>query len=109
LRAQGRYSEAEPLVRRSLAIVERAFGPDSPGVSNNLQSLATLYARQGKPEAEAMFVRLLENQERTLGPDHPNVAATLEEYAELLRNLNRSVDADALEARARAIRAKQAK
>ena len=109
LRAQGKYAEAEPLVQRSLAIVERAFGRDSPGVSNNLQSLATLYARQGKPEAESMFVRLLENQERALGPNHSKVAATLEEYARLLRNMNRSAEADTLEARAKSIRAKQAK
>ena len=66
--AQGRYTEAEPLYRRSLAIKEKA-----------------------------------------LGPEHPNVAQGLENYAALLRETGRTAEADKMEARAKAIRAKRAK
>ena len=40
--AQGRYAEAEPLYKRSLAIVENALGPDHPHVAASLSSLARL-------------------------------------------------------------------
>ena len=43
---------------------------------------------------------------RSLGPEHPNVAASLERYAELLRKTERNAEADRLEKRAKAIRAK---
>jgi Tetratricopeptide repeat len=37
-RRQGRYDEAEPLYRRSLALIEKALGPERPdvGTLNNL-------------------------------------------------------------------------
>jgi CHAT domain-containing protein/tetratricopeptide (TPR) repeat protein len=44
--AQGRYSEAEPLYKRSLAIREEALGPDHPHVSTSLGNLAHLYQLQ---------------------------------------------------------------
>ena len=36
---QGRYADAEPLYRRSLAIRERAFGPDHPKLAQWMDSL----------------------------------------------------------------------
>ena len=39
--ARGRYAEAEPLHKRSLAIRERALGPDHPGVAIGLSMLVT--------------------------------------------------------------------
>ncbi len=44
--------------------------------------------------------------EKTLGPEHPNVAAGLENYAALLRKTARADEADRMETRAKAIRAK---
>ncbi len=46
--------------------------------------------------------------EKVLGPEHPNVATVLENYAALLHKLNRHAEADKMEARAQAIRAKHA-
>ena len=43
-----------------------------------------------------------------LGPEHPNVATTLGNYAALLRKMNRGAEAEKMEARAQAIRAKHA-
>ncbi len=40
---QGRYAEAEPLYKRSLAIREKALGPDHPDVATALNNLAELY------------------------------------------------------------------
>jgi hypothetical protein len=41
-RVQGRYGEAEPLYRRSLAVTEKALGPDHPDVGASLNNLAWL-------------------------------------------------------------------
>ena len=40
---QGRYAEAEPLYLRSLAILEKALGPDHPSVALSLNNLALLH------------------------------------------------------------------
>jgi len=44
---QGRDG-AEPLLKRSLAIKEKAFGPNHQGVAISLNSLAALYINQGR-------------------------------------------------------------
>ena len=41
-RGQGRYSDAEPLYKRSLAIFEKALGRDHPNVGTSLNNLAAL-------------------------------------------------------------------
>ena len=40
---QGRYADAEPLYKRSLAISRKALGPDHPDVATSLNNLAELY------------------------------------------------------------------
>jgi len=44
--------------------------------------------------------------EHALGPEHPHVAASLENYVALLRETARADEAERMEARAKAIRAK---
>jgi len=46
-RSQGRYAQAEPLYKRSLAMLEKVLGPDHPDVANSLNNLALLYDSQG--------------------------------------------------------------
>jgi hypothetical protein len=41
--SQGRYTEAEPIYNRSLAIREKAPGPDHPDVGQSLNNLAVVY------------------------------------------------------------------
>jgi hypothetical protein len=48
IQAQGRYSDAAPLYRRSLAIHEKALGPDHSDVTLSLDHLAGLDYRQGR-------------------------------------------------------------
>ncbi len=109
-RLEGRYGKAESLLKRGLAIREKALGPEHPDVAGSLNNLAALYDDQGKyAEAEPLVKRALAIAEKALGPDHPHVATALENYAALLRKTGRTTEAAKLEARAEAIRAKHAK
>src|SRR3989338_6000626 len=44
----GKYSQAEPLYRRSLEIREKVLGPEHPDVAASLNNLAGLYDAQGR-------------------------------------------------------------
>ncbi len=107
-RAQGKFAEAAPLYERSMAIREKAVGPEHSDLVGTLNGLADLYRAQGKfAEAEPLYRRSLAVWERVLGREHPHVATSLEKYALLLRSMNREAEAAAMEARAKAIRARQ--
>ncbi len=76
-------------------------------MANSLNNLARLYQAQGKyAEAEPLYQRALAIVEKALGPEHPHVATSLENYAALLRQTARADEAERMEARAKAIRAK---
>jgi CHAT domain-containing protein/tetratricopeptide (TPR) repeat protein len=75
---QGRYADAQPISHRSLAIREKALGPDHPDVALSLHNLAALYVAQGRyMDAEPLYRRSLGIREKALGPDHPDVAISL--------------------------------
>ncbi len=77
-------------------------------MATNLNNLALLYEAQGKyTEAEPLYKRSLAIWENALGPEHPDVATSLENYAALLRETARADEAERMEARAKAIHAKQ--
>jgi CHAT domain-containing protein len=82
-RSGSRYADAEPLYKRSLAIREKALGPDHLDVANSLNNLALLYQTQGGryADAEALYQRTLAIFEKALGPDHPDVATSLNNLA----------------------------
>ena len=102
--AQGRYAEAEPLHRRSLAIREKTLGPDHPDVGTSLNNLAELYRAQGRyAEAEPLFRRDLAIYEKALGPDHPDVGLALNNLAVLYENQGRYAEAEPLYRRSLAI------
>src|SRR5262249_57924352 len=74
-RVQGRYSEAEGLLRQALALAEAAFGADHLEVGRMLNNLGVLYKYMGRfDEAQTVYGRALAIIERTLGCDHPDVA-----------------------------------
>ncbi len=50
------------------------------------------------------FCRALDIRSRRLGPEHPKVADVLDKYAELLRDLDRTSEAEQLELRSETIR-----
>ena len=95
--AQGRYSDAEPLYKRSLSIREKALGPDHPDVGTTLNNLAGLYRAQGRySDAEPLYKRCITIVEKALGPDHPSVGTTLNNLAALYRAQGRYSDAEPL-------------
>jgi CHAT domain-containing protein/Tfp pilus assembly protein PilF len=102
-RELGRYAEAEPLLKRALAIDERVSGPDHPEVASDLSSLALLYHVQERyPEAESLYRRALDIRERALG-DHPDTALTLGNLASLMAEQGRLDEAEPLLRRALAV------
>ncbi|AFY60595.1 CHAT domain-containing tetratricopeptide repeat protein [Synechococcus sp. PCC 6312] len=81
---QGRYNEALPLYQRSLAIWEKALGPNHPNVATGLNNLGALYQAQGNyAQALPLYQRSLAIREKALGPDHPDVAYSLNNLAAL--------------------------
>ena len=105
--AQGKPAEAEPLLKRALAIHEKALGPDHPTVGTSLNNLADVYRAQGKyAEAELLYKRALAVQEKALGPEHPNVATLLESMAMIYVETGRQDEGKRLWKRAKAIRSK---
>ena len=65
-RIQGRYADAEPLFKRSLAINEKALGPEHPNVATSLNNLAALYESQGRyTDAEPVYQRASNTRENT--------------------------------------------
>jgi len=85
---QGKYGEAEPLYRRSLAIMEAKLGAEHPSVATGLNNLAGLLITQNKfVEAESMLRRAFEIRELKLGKEHPDTIST-KEALDLLHLLN---------------------
>jgi len=71
--ANAEYKEAEPLMKRALAIDEASFGKDHPKVARDLNNLAQLYQDTNRlSEAEPLMKRALAIFEKSFGPDHPN-------------------------------------
>ena len=104
LQNEARLGEAEPLMRRALAIDEASFGPDHPTVATDLNNLATLLQATNRlGEAEPLMRRALAIDEASFGPDHPTVAIDLNNLAQLLQATNRLGEAEPLMRRALAI------
>ncbi len=82
------------------------------GQSPELKDAVALYKKlnaQGRYQEALPFAEItLRWSRREFGPDHPQVAMSLENYAALLRKSGRTTEADRLEARVKAIRAKHA-
>ena len=101
LQRTNRFSEAEPLMRRSLEIDEVTFGEQHPTVAIRLNNLANLLHATGRPrEAEPLMRRALEISEATFGRQHPSVAIRLNNLAVLLQDTNRIEEAEPLMRRA---------
>jgi tetratricopeptide (TPR) repeat protein len=78
----GEYAEAEKLFKRSLAIREKALGPNHPDVATSLDIMASIYAIWGDyAKAEPLYKRSLAIREKALGPNHPDVAKSLNSMA----------------------------
>ena len=104
LQATNRLAEAEPLMRRALAIDENSYGTEHPEVAIRLNNLASLLQDTNRlAEAEPLMRRALAIAEKSYGPEHPDVAIALNNLATLLYGTNRLADAEPLMRRALAI------
>ena len=100
-RTLAEWTQAEPLMRRALAIDEASFGPDHPEVAADLNNLAQLLQATNRlNEAEPLMRRALEIGEKSFGPGHPTVAIRLNNLALLLQATNRLNEAEPLMRRA---------
>jgi tetratricopeptide (TPR) repeat protein len=73
---QGRYADAEPLLKRALKIIEKSSGPNDSNFMTGLNNLALIYALQGRyADVEPLFKRSLAIREKVLGPDHRDVGS----------------------------------
>jgi tetratricopeptide (TPR) repeat protein len=129
LRVQGKYDEAEPLCRQSLAIRRKVcaihltassrdhsckvLGEEHPDVATSLNNLAVLLKTQGKyDEAEPLYRQSLAIDRKVsafmsvwlfhrtscqvYGDEHPDVAGDLNNLAELLKAQGKYDDAEPL-------------
>jgi len=108
--AQGNYDAAQPLLERSVAIRQTAYGEDHVLTAESLNNLALLYAAQGKPAAaEPLYRRaiavLAKKDAAPLAATQGQLERVLENYAALLYDTGRDREAEAIETRARLLRA----
>ncbi len=102
--AKALHSEAEPLMRRALAIDEQLHGLRHPNVARHLNNLAWLLRVTNRlAEAEPLMRRALAIAEQAYGLQHPNVAIHLNNLASLLQDTNRLAEAEPLIRRGLAI------
>ncbi len=101
--AEGDEAAAQPLLERALTIRQTAFGDEHVLTAQSLNNLALLYAAQGNTAAaEPLYQHALAILEKAPSAELKRV---LDNYAALLRDNGRDTEAEALEARARVMRA----
>ena len=92
LQATNRLGEAEPLMKRALAIDEKSYGPEHPNVARDLNNLAQLLQATNRlGEAEPLMKRalviLLKFTHET-GHPHPHLRDALYNYFALLKEMS---------------------
>ena len=104
----GRYGDAEDQYRRSLSILEQSSPALDLRMSRTLHFLAKNYLRKGdRSRAEEALSRAVQIARRNLVPD-PEMPQLLEAYADVLKSLGRTEEAQRLGVEARRIRAASA-
>jgi tetratricopeptide (TPR) repeat protein len=113
LYTQGKYDEAEPLYRQSLAIDRKVsvlmsvclfhrtscqvYGDEHPNVATDLYNLEELLRAQGKhDEAEPLYRQSLEISRKVLGEEHSDVVGLLNNLAQLLYTQGKYDEAEPL-------------
>lgn len=72
LQKQGRFAEAEPLLRDALALQKKLSGAEHAQTAEQMAILASLLADRGEiAEAERLYRQALAMSERIVGPDAP--------------------------------------
>ena len=102
--AQRRYSEAETLYRRALAMNENFLGQiiSTPEKSSMVSALSI--SSKGTMARLSLYRRALAIKEKSLGPNHPSVATTVNNLGQVFLLQHRYADAEPLFRRALEIR-----
>ncbi|MCR5825707.1 MAG: tetratricopeptide repeat protein, partial [Oscillospiraceae bacterium] len=83
----GRYRDAETLLRGALDIRERLLDKEHPDVAAALHALGKTYEKMGRyDEARAALQRALDIRTHTLGERHPDTAASCDRLAAVYRD-----------------------
>ena len=79
------YARAEPVLRRSVALLQKVEGEDSMNAARTENNLATLYSNQHEyDKAEKEMKRALPVYEKHLGPNHPELVPPLTNLCAIL-------------------------
>ncbi|OJJ42627.1 hypothetical protein ASPZODRAFT_105081 [Penicilliopsis zonata CBS 506.65] len=98
---QGRYQEAEAMLRQVLRGTEKILGPKHPDTLASINNLGSVLGEQGKyQEAEAMHRQALREKEKVLGPEHPNTLASVNNLGLVLGDQGKYQEAEAMHRRA---------
>ena len=97
LYAKALYSEAEPFLRRALAIAEITFGGDDSEVAGCATGLGLILLTTNRlADAEPLMRRAVDIYKAKYGENHPSVASAYHNLAMVLGNLNRMDEAEQL-------------
>ncbi len=97
LHNRGKYAEAEPLLRKALAINEDILGPKHPDSALTCNYLANnLQAQHRYREAEALYRKVLAGREEVLGRKHPETNTSRNNLGQNLQEQGRAREAEPL-------------
>ena len=97
LEARGEVTEAEALLRDTLARKQRTLGPEHPGTLDTMHTLAILLQNAGRLDQSEPFTReVLAVRTRVLGPDHPDTLGAAGNLALLVRRQGKLSEAEVL-------------
>ena len=84
---QGRYEEAELLLRKGLEIKARVLGEEHPDTAVSYNNVASNLSYQGRfQEAAPLYKKALEIFKKVLGVDHPHTKKVRANWERLLKN-----------------------
>jgi serine/threonine-protein kinase len=102
---EGDAAAARRLYERSLALREKALGPNNHQVADSLAGLAECARREGRTkEAAALYERALKLSRRPEGGYYPGTPEALDGYVAVLRATGQKARADEMEALAATLR-----
>jgi tetratricopeptide (TPR) repeat protein len=97
---------AQGLYERSLALRQKALGPNNPEVADSLCGLAGCASQTGRlQEAETLYERALALVRKPDGSYYPGAYDVLKGYAALLRATHKDARAAEMEAQIRSMEA----
>ncbi len=99
-RVRGDLAAAESYFWRALPVWAASVGAMDPRMAMSLSSLALVFeSRKEYTKALPLVEQALKIREAAFGVDHPRLVPSLEQYAGLLRLVNRTEEAERIDAR----------